>query len=236
MMPGVMNRLKLTLHMQTMFLLKKVFQNLIRKGSEMTLPVLKKRVPMHQRLDLEKRIADAVCKNSETWTPLNVGICLEHLEANKGTKALLDLDAYIMWCKISLFEDQATRKIMMNAVHDLNTCDEKLTAPLTAGFAELMQELINQKYTIENAVWYVNKHMPICDVDDSDPVMSKGCNDRTRHLCLHEFKVYDDDGELYFTGFSSCDSSFAPLDDYGEGMFGATEIRYIDADGQFTVL
>lgn len=54
----------------------------------------------------------------------------------------------------------------------------------------------------------------------------------------HEFRIYDDDGELYYTGRLVTDPPaddpwelednvlFAPLDDYGTPGAGATEIRY----------
>jgi hypothetical protein len=41
------------------------------------------------------------------------------------------------------------------------------------------------------------------------------------------FKMYDDDGELYYTGRIIGDyCGFEPLDDYGEPNAGATEIKY----------
>ena len=43
---------------------------------------------------------------------------------------------------------------------------------------------------------------------------------------VHSFKIYDDDGELYLFGYSTDDSDFAPLDDFGMPSYGATEIRY----------
>lgn len=38
------------------------------------------------------------------------------------------------------------------------------------------------------------------------------------------FRMYDDDGELYYSGFLIGDE-FGPLDDYGRGGAGCTEIR-----------
>ena len=40
------------------------------------------------------------------------------------------------------------------------------------------------------------------------------------------FKIYDDDGELYYSGYSTDDSSFSPLLDFAQPYAGATEIRY----------
>lgn len=48
---------------------------------------------------------------------------------------------------------------------------------------------------------------------------------------LTRFKIYDDDGELYYSGYFLGDSfdedAFGPLDDYGAPNAGATEIRYL---------
>ena len=40
------------------------------------------------------------------------------------------------------------------------------------------------------------------------------------------FKIYDDDGELYYSGYCTDDSSFSPLLDFAQPYAGATEIRY----------
>jgi hypothetical protein len=47
------------------------------------------------------------------------------------------------------------------------------------------------------------------------------------------FKIYDDDGELYYTGAriglqGPTEYGFEPLDDYGTPNAGATEIHYLD--------
>jgi hypothetical protein len=51
----------------------------------------------------------------------------------------------------------------------------------------------------------------------------------------HRFELYDDDGELYYSGLiiTTGDMAeqahcFAPLDDFGTGWAGATEVRYPD--------
>lgn len=51
-----------------------------------------------------------------------------------------------------------------------------------------------------------------------------------------EFRMYDDDNELYYTGKiltpespeGGGDEDFGPLDDFGRPNAGATEIRYYD--------
>lgn len=47
------------------------------------------------------------------------------------------------------------------------------------------------------------------------------------------FRLYDDDGELYFSGVylgPNDESMFGPLDDYGMPVAGATRIEYLDVD------
>lgn len=66
------------------------------------------------------------------------------------------------------------------------------------------------------------------------------CTDEQRDILMHprtnaaqltRFKIYDDDGELYYSGYFLGDSfdedAFGPLDDYGAPNAGATEIRYL---------
>lgn len=50
-----------------------------------------------------------------------------------------------------------------------------------------------------------------------------------RKLMPIAFKLYDDDDELYFSGYQTHnpkDSGFEPLDDFGEGHSGCTKIKY----------
>jgi hypothetical protein len=54
----------------------------------------------------------------------------------------------------------------------------------------------------------------------------------------HLFRLLDDDGEVYYEGLSDdCDSqiAFAPLDDFGKGYAGCTEIHYL-TDGTWQQL
>ena len=48
------------------------------------------------------------------------------------------------------------------------------------------------------------------------------------------FRMYDDDGELYFTG-ECTDQCFCPLD-WGRADSGATEIKYQQPDGEWETL
>lgn len=58
-----------------------------------------------------------------------------------------------------------------------------------------------------------------CDYEDSK-----------RELLRHQFRLHDDDGELYYEGFTddaNSERAFDPLDDFGIGYAGCTEIRYL---------
>ncbi len=52
---------------------------------------------------------------------------------------------------------------------------------------------------------------------------------------LHKFRMYDDDGELYYEGLSSVKDVFQPLDDFGTPNAGCTEIKYL-TDGKWETL
>ena len=50
-------------------------------------------------------------------------------------------------------------------------------------------------------------------------------------LLKHRFRLLDDDGEVYYEGLSDDRDSqraFDPLDDFGLGYAGCTEIQYLE--------
>ena len=55
----------------------------------------------------------------------------------------------------------------------------------------------------------------------------------TRHLAMetenhkYKFKMFDDDGNLYYEGYSKINYTFEPLDDFGRNA-GCTEIHYLE--------
>lgn len=70
-------------------------------------------------------------------------------------------------------------------------------------------------------------------VDDGKKVGTSSSNfDEAKASSLkHRFRLLDDDGEVYYEGVSDdCESecAFAPLDDFGQGYAGCTEIHYFD--------
>lgn len=81
----------------------------------------------------------------------------------------------------------------------------------------------------------------VCDVGvygPSDAVLTR------EQILEHgvEFQMLDDDGELYYEGVVAWatdyknGSGFEPLDDFGRGNAGCTEIRYRDTDGEWRTL
>ena len=84
--------------------------------------------------------------------------------------------------------------------------------------------------------WYITKDW----ADDGDAVgqwnghfspeslTKRNGLDICKKLCNHKFRMYDDDGELYYEGFSNDSSSFQPLDDFGMPNAGCTEIKYLE--------
>ena len=52
-----------------------------------------------------------------------------------------------------------------------------------------------------------------------------------------EFKMFDDDGELYYEGKIVGDfDGFEPLDDFGEGYAGCTAIAYKNKNNVFEII
>ena len=77
-------------------------------------------------------------------------------------------------------------------------------------------------------------------VYDGKKVGTSSCNydEAKAALLQHRFRLLDDDGEIYYEGLSdNCDSqrAFAPLDDFGQGYAGCTEIHYF-TDGAWRQL
>lgn len=84
------------------------------------------------------------------------------------------------------------------------------------------------------ASWIITKDV-ICD-GQYDGEHSGNVEYIEAGKCRNQFKMYDDDDELYFEGLSGNGSSFDPIDDFGVG-FGCTYIKYKNIDtGKWEVL
>ena len=85
-------------------------------------------------------------------------------------------------------------------------------------------------------MWTINNDL----VDDGKKVGTASVNyEEAKAASLkHRFRLLDDDGEIYYEGVSDdCDSqcAFAPLDDFGKGYAGCTEIHFF-TDGAWRLL
>jgi hypothetical protein len=65
-----------------------------------------------------------------------------------------------------------------------------------------------------------------------------GPRNKSRHTANESnFRMYDDDGELYYAGTIWGDyDGFEPLDDFGMPNAGCTSIRYQNKEGEWEVL
>ena len=75
-------------------------------------------------------------------------------------------------------------------------------------------------------------------IDNGSEIGLTGPINKSRHTANETaFKMYDDDGELYYAGTIWGDfDGFEPLDDFGTPNAGCTEIRMRDSDGVFRTL
>ena len=73
--------------------------------------------------------------------------------------------------------------------------------------------------------WYID----VDEIDDGyavDAYNGGGNLDYTKRRCNHRFRMLDDDGMMYYKGYSDDSSSFEPLDDFGMPNAGCTDIQY----------
>ena len=91
-------------------------------------------------------------------------------------------------------------------------------------------------YTGEEAMWKIVENIDDTSDDHEPPIYSGNHHDSFDKLLVHEFRILDDDRNPYYRGYSSCDSSFAPLDDYGTPNAGATDIQYKNKSGAWESL
>lgn len=85
-------------------------------------------------------------------------------------------------------------------------------------------------------MWIITKDFE--DSGKSVGVRSHDYDESVRDKLTHCFRLLDADNEVYYEGLSDdCDSekAFSPLDDFGEGYAGCTEIQYLQC-GAWKVL
>jgi hypothetical protein len=76
-------------------------------------------------------------------------------------------------------------------------------------------------------MWTITKDL----IENGKKVGTSNCafDNAKATLAIHRFRLLDDDGEIYYEGLSDdCETqcAFAPLDDFGRGYSGCTEIHY----------
>ena len=97
------------------------------------------------------------------------------------------------------------------------------------------------KYTLREALiageqilWKITKdHINEGERDDVMPTFHQTLRHDYSDLMIHKFKLYDDDGQLYFEGLSTnqdCESAFQPLD-WAMADAGCTDIKYLTPRG-----
>lgn len=74
--------------------------------------------------------------------------------------------------------------------------------------------------------------------ETSLPICSRNWTGSKKQVlnAVYKFRLLDDDGILYYEGASTVPYSFAPLDDFGRGDSGCTEIQYQETGGSWTTL
>ena len=92
----------------------------------------------------------------------------------------------------------------------------------------------------ETILWEITKdHIGDGDLDGlsssfGQPIFRHDYSD----LMVHKFRLYDDDGELYYEGVATnqdCESAFEPLD-WGMANDGCTDIQYLTPSGKWESL
>lgn len=80
--------------------------------------------------------------------------------------------------------------------------------------------------------WYISEdHVDDMEVGQFNSNWRDGVNtlEKCKAACKLKFRMYDDDGELYYEGYSNdsdSEKAFEPLDHFGMPNAGCTEIRY----------
>lgn len=83
------------------------------------------------------------------------------------------------------------------------------------------------------AHWKINKDLINDGLDNN--VSSIGADKIDPARFTEKFRMYDDDGELYYEGVSTDSNSqgaFDPLDDFGQGNAGCVRIDYFNRENK----
>lgn len=72
--------------------------------------------------------------------------------------------------------------------------------------------------------WFITFDHEVCN--DCDNATQEQVDQLVKDGFTESFKMYDDDGELYYSGYAKPDADFDPLDDFGMPNAGCTRIDY----------
>lgn len=76
----------------------------------------------------------------------------------------------------------------------------------------------------EKSGWIITYDHGVCN--DCDNATQEQVDQLISDGYTESFKMFDDDGELYYTGYAKKDVDFDPLDDFGLPNAGCTRIHY----------
>ena len=79
----------------------------------------------------------------------------------------------------------------------------------------------------ENAMWNIERS-PIDKTLTS--VASGNFDNENVEILIYKYRTLDSNGLVYTEGYSSCDKSLAPLDDFAMPTLDANEIQYFKDD------
>ena len=105
-----------------------------------------------------------------------------------------------------------------------------------------MEKLQTDVPSVLEYAWLITRDV-VCQGTEHTDVGTTGPHDitdeQTARLITgegYEFKMYDDDGNLYYEGRCLSNDHFGPMDDFGEENAGCTEIRYRQDNGKWETL
>lgn len=77
---------------------------------------------------------------------------------------------------------------------------------------------------LDPQTWVITKDHGVCN--DCDNATKEQIKTLKKMGFTESFKMFDDDGELYYSGLARKNADFDPLDDFGTPNAGCTEIRF----------
>ena len=81
-------------------------------------------------------------------------------------------------------------------------------------------------------MWIITHDFLASEDEESNAVGVASCDyeESKRESLRYKFRLHDDDGELYYEGLAddpNSEDAFGPLDDFGKGSAGCTDIYYL---------